>query len=933
MIFGVFPVFTLFFLLVSTLLFVMVGLNYLKHKQGKRGKKGSLGPTGPAGPEGPAGLEGPTGPAGTGDSTLTLENLIFSNTVTTVLDPTISISSITTYDYDTLNKGELPNTSQGSSKYLALSNNAVAPAQIGTTGGTFLVSNPDSKVQLVFDEGAWKQINGKALTWFPTTQQGSKLVGTGAISPGNQGYSVSADGNTVAVGSPNDDSGRGATWIFVRTGVTWTQQGNKLVGTGAIGYSGQGYSVSLSSDGNTLAVGGYLDDNGIGATWIFVRSAGVWTQQGSKLVGTGAVGGFGLQGSSVSLSADGNTVAVGGPSDDGSVGAVWIFTRSAGLWTQQGSKLVGTGEVGTATQGSSVTLSADGNTLAVGAINDDASTGATWIFIRIGVLWTQQGSKLVGTGVGVAGASYQGISASLSLDGNTLAVGGSGDDNNVGATWMFVRTAGVWSQQGLKLVGTGAIGPAQQGNSVSLADDGNTLAVGGPFDDGNLGATWIFTRAGVNWTQQGSKLVGAGAIGPAQQGWSVALASNGEIVAIGGNNDDMGNGATWVFTRSAGVWSQEGAKLVGTGVGGNASQGFSVSISADGNTLGIGGPTDDNGVGATWIYVRTAGVWSQQGLKLVGTGAVGIASQGYALSISADGNTIAIGGYDDNGGVGATWIFVRTAGVWTQQGSKLVGTGAVGASYQGTSVSLSADGNTLAIGGSGDNSSVGATWIFTRSAGIWSQQGAKLVGSGAVGQSQQGISVSLSKDGNTLGVGGYNDDAGFGATWVFVRSAGVWTQQGSKLFGTGGVDNSYQGSSVSLSADGNTIAIGGSFDDTGKGATWVFVRVSNVWSQQGSKLLGTGAVGASNQGYSVSLSANGNTLSVGGRNDDSNAGATWIFTRVADAWSQRGSKLVGSGANVPSQQGCSVSLSADGNLLAIGGQWDNGYVGATWIFG
>jgi hypothetical protein len=924
MIFGVFSVFSLFFLLVSASLFVMVGLNYLKHKQGKRGKSG------PTGPEGPAGLEGPTGPAGTADSTLTLENLIFSNTVTTVLDPTISVSSITTYDYDTLNKGELPNTSQGSSKYLALSNNAVAPAQIGTTGGTFLVSNPDSKVQLVFDDGAWKQINGKALTWFPTTQQGSKLVGTGAISPGNQGYSVSADGNTVAVGSPNDDSGRGATWIFVRTGVTWTQQGNKLVGTGAIGAAGQGISVSLSSDGNTLAVGGYYDDNGVGATWIFVRSAGVWTQQGTKLVGTGAVGGSGLQGSSVSLSADGNTVAVSSPYDDGNVGATWIFTRSAGLWTQQGAKLVGTGEVGGANQGYSVTLSADGNTLAVGGINDDGGLGATWIFVRIGVLWTQQGSKLVGTGA--VGASSQGTSVSLSFDGNTLAVGGSGDDSNVGATWMFVRTAGVWSQQGLKLVGTGAVGFAQQGNSVSLADDGNTLAVGGPFDNSNLGATWIFTRTGVNWTQQGSKLVGAGAIGPAQQGWSVSLASNGDTVAIGGNNDNNGVGATWVFTRSAGVWSQEGAKLVGTGVGGNASQGISVSVSADGNTVAVGGYYDGGNVGATWIFVRTAGVWSQQGSKLVGTGAVGGSQQGYSLSVSADGNTLAVGGYNDNNGIGATWIFVRTAGVWTQQGSKLVGTGAVGAAYQGTSVSLSADGNTLAIGGNADDSSVGATWIFTRSGGIWSQQGAKLVGSGASGIAQQGISVSLSKDGNTLGVGGYNDDNSIGATWIFTRNAELWTQQGSKLVGTGAVGNSFQGSSVSLSADGNTIAIGGSFDDTGKGATWVFVRASNVWSQQGSKIVGTGAVGASNQGYSVSLSANGNTLSVGGRNDDSNAGATWIFTRVSDAWSQRGSKLVGSGANVPSQQGCSVSLSADGNLVAIGGQWDNGYVGATWIF-
>jgi hypothetical protein len=168
----------------------------------------------------------------------------------------------------------------------------------------------------------------------------------------------------------------------------FTQQGPKLVGTGAVGLGvEQGYSVSLSADGNTAIVGG-PDDNpsagnnsGIGAAWDFTRSGGVWTQQGSKLVGTGAVGNA-EQGSGVALSADGNTAIVGGPYDNPQngtgPGAAWVYTRSNGVWTQQGSKLVGTGAF---SQGQSVALSADGTTAIVGGPST-GSTGAASVFVQ-----------------------------------------------------------------------------------------------------------------------------------------------------------------------------------------------------------------------------------------------------------------------------------------------------------------------------------------------------------------------------------------------------------------------------------------------------------------------------------------------------------------------------------------------------------------------
>jgi FG-GAP-like repeat len=393
-----------------------------------------------------------------------------------------------------------------------------------------------------------------------------------------------------------------------------------------------------------------------------------FAQQGSKLVGTGAVVPSD-QGSSVALSADGNTAIVGGSGDNSGIGAAWVYTRSGDVWTQQGDKLVGSGAVGSANQGISVALSADGNTAIVGGSGDNSGIGAAWVYTRSGAVWTQQGSKLVGSGaVGNAGL---GISVALSGDGNTAIVGGNGDNSGIGAAWVYTRSGGVWTQQGDKLVGTGAVGTfIEQGNSVALSADGNTAIVGGPQDNGDI--------------------------------------------------DTVGSGAAWVFTRSGVVWTQQGSKLVSSGSSsGSPGLGYSVALSGDGNTAIVGGPYDGGTstatTGAAWVYTRSSAVWTQQGSKLVGSGAVAYSLQGYSVALSADGNTAIVGGSgDDNSGIGAAWVFTRNGGVWTQQGSKLVGTGAVGNAFQGYSVALSGDGNTAIVGGPGDNSSTGAAWVFVQ---------------------------------------------------------------------------------------------------------------------------------------------------------------------------------------------------------------------------
>jgi len=381
-------------------------------------------------------------------------------------------------------------------------------------------------------------------------------------------------------------------------------------------------------------------------------SSPITTQQGTKLVGSPSAANANQE--RCALSADGNTAIIGGLYDT-APGAAWIFTRSGTTWSQQ-AKLVGTGNSGSAEQGQSVAISADGNTAVVSGHCDNTCRGALWVYTRSGTTWTQQGAKLVAAGPPAA-YTFMGWQIALSADGNTVIAGGYGDATNNGAAWVFTRSSGSWTEQA-KLVGTGNVGAAVQGWSVAISADGNTALVGGKNDDSNAGAAWVFTRSGSTWSQQGSKLVGTGATGAAEQGSSVALSADGNTALIGGSKDNSTMGAAWAFTRSGPTWSPQGGKITVTGNIGNVELGHSLALSADGDTAVIGGYRDNTNQGAAWMFTRSGSTWTQ-GAKLIGTGAVATAPhQASTVAISADGNTVISGGYNDNTGLGAAWIFV-----------------------------------------------------------------------------------------------------------------------------------------------------------------------------------------------------------------------------------------------------------------------------------
>jgi hypothetical protein len=376
-----------------------------------------------------------------------------------------------------------------------------------------------------------------------------------------------------------------------------------------------GYSVALSADGTTALVGAPGDDALAGAAWVFTRSGSTWTQQGPKLTAPEQPGeppcteeaaecGFGR---SVALSADGDTALIGAPRANEAHGAAWVFTRGTGsTWSHLGGRL--TGDVEARPSGSfgrAVALSADGDTALVGEPRAERTLGAAWAFARSGSGFVAFGGEL--TGVGEIGRSgFFGRSVALSADGSTALIGGPGDNAYAGAAWTFARSASGLVAQDKLTGGAEASGEARFGSSVALSAAGDTALVGARTDGEGVGAAWAFQRSGATWAGLGSKLTAQGEVGAGQFGWSVALSADGQTALIGAPRNAERLGAAWTFMRAGAGWTQEAEQLSGAAEPGKDAFGASVALSGDSSTALIGAPRTPHRIGSVWTLLGPA---------------------------------------------------------------------------------------------------------------------------------------------------------------------------------------------------------------------------------------------------------------------------------------------------------------------------------------
>jgi hypothetical protein len=251
------------------------------------------------------------------------------------------------------------------------------------------------------------------------------------------GFSVSLNGDTALIGAPDEYEGDtpGIAYVFIRTGSNWTQQAKLFASDGAAG-DNFGYSVFLNGD--TALIGAFGDDSYKGSTYVFTRTGSTWTQQQKLIASDGETAD--CYGCSVSLS--GNTAIIGAYLNDEDKldsGSAYVYTYNGTTWVQQ-AKLRPWDDYSQDLFGWAVSL--NGNTALIGTIGKENNKGSAYIFTRTGSTWTQKQQLTASDG-----AKGDVFGYSVSLNGNTAIIAAAGDESYTGSTYVFTRSGSTWVQK------------------------------------------------------------------------------------------------------------------------------------------------------------------------------------------------------------------------------------------------------------------------------------------------------------------------------------------------------------------------------------------------------------------------------------------------------------------------------------------------------
>ncbi|GGG20684.1 hypothetical protein GCM10011344_21710 [Dokdonia pacifica] len=365
-----------------------------------------------------------------------------------------------------------------------------------------------------------------------------------------------------------------------------------------------GTNVSISSDGNVIAIGAFDNDgNGInsGHVRIYENQGGTWTQIGQDIDGE-AIGD--LSGTSVSLSCNGRIVAIGASNNNNNKGHVRIYQNNNNSWTQIGQDIDGS-----AAQrffGRSVSLSCDGNTVAIGSninIANNPVSGQVGVYRNQNNNWVRIGNNINDA----VSANVLGTVVSLSDNGSTVAIGTPfdvGDGVLSGNVRVFKNQGESWVQIGNDI--TSEMVGDQFGRELSLSGDGTVIAISslvdGVDENNQIGEVRIYKDEGVNWEQIGTNIVGE--MPGDQFGRGLSLSTNGNIVAIGARLNDNDNGISSghvrVFQFQNDLWRQIGNDIDGEMPGDQS--GISVSLSDNGSIVAIGSNLSNGGKGHVRIF-------------------------------------------------------------------------------------------------------------------------------------------------------------------------------------------------------------------------------------------------------------------------------------------------------------------------------------------
>lgn len=623
---------------------------------------------------------------------------------------------------------------------------------------------------------------------------------------------------------------------------------------------------------------------------------------------------------------DGDTAVVGDLADNDYQGAAYIYVRNGTNWTLQ-QKL--TASDGAANDWFGVRVAIDGDTVIIGASQDNVFQGSAYIFVRNGTTWTEH-QKLTA----IDGAENDSFGVGVSIKGDYAVIGSSDDDVggilNQGSAYVYQRIGTSWLFA-QKL--TALDGAADDGFGWSVSISGGRIIIGAPGGIGgntSPGSAYIFVNIAFQWQQQQKITASDGA---ANDFFGKSVSIDGDYAAIGSRE------SAYIFVGNAVEWSEQ-QKLTAIDNGNPNSCGFGESVSISGNRVVAGCyldgeiyPIESRNAGAAYVFVRDGTTWTQE-IKLKGLDTNG--GDYFGTSVAISGNTVIIGAPDafwNGGNFGAAYIFVLNGSNWFQQKKLIVETEVPSALFGG-SVAISV--NTAVIGASGVNNNRGAAYIYVRNGTSWTYQATLLAPDGE-SFDQFGYSVAIYW--NYIIIGAPGDDSDKGAAYVFRRDAEENWNFVRKLTDPEGESPDFFGVSVSVEPGLGPWFIVGSPGDTvngvsNRGSATIFFGMGGEINFP--KI--TASDGQENDGFGTSVDfilktgIDDGRVVIGSPSDgiSGNQGAAYVFDYYGGSWHEKG-KL-----NAPDGTGNNrfgMSVAGNPTTIIVGASGDNSSQGAAYIFG
>jgi len=729
--------------------------------------------------------------------------------------------------------------------------------------------------------------------------------------------------------------------------------------------SNMDFGSVIAVSGDTLVIGARREGGTVTSTLASPNTLCIWCgavyiyeRQGGQWVLTDYLKAYNAEkydqfGASVAI--EGDTLLVGAPNEDSlpgasytqtlvsdntggdNIGAVYVYTRSAGVWNF--AQLVKpTGAEGSPTFGGVTAL--QGDTFVAGAADENYQRGAAYVFTRSGGAFSQAALLTASDG-----ATGNRLGESVAYSGTTILAGAPLGDAptpaDSGAAYVFTGAGASWTEQA-KLVAGDPLANARFGNAVDL--DGDSAVIGAAGWTSNQGKAYVFVRSGTAWSQQ--QRLEAGDTQANRLGASVSI--RGDQVAVGAPDTREGGGtpgAVRVFARSGGAWTLE-QSLLGTAQT-SAGLGVAVRLIDDGGTPGLLASTSNSSAGGT-------GIESVRIFRRTGTAATPYVPVGdlsrlpstaqafFGAVVAVDGDLAVVGVPSmwqlrgstfpgDFGRVGAAYVYARSGAEWTlRQALTITPLGGDTAAF-GTSVAI--NGNTIVIGAPGERAALspgcptGAAYVYVVSPTSIDLQ--QRIGIDNATACNQAFGRSLSLDGDTLAVGApFTSNPGlsnnFGRVFVYTRSGSTWTKQQEIVDAAPPGTADDFGNYVILRGDGLVIGTRRSVTSGYVPYVAVATRSGSTWSivQRIVEPPGTSLPFAAGE-FGLSLAWSGTTLAIGAARHGSEGGSSgngrvYLYEGAPGTFALAQTLRQADGTNTSTSSRFGAALAISGDRLLVG---------------